>query len=162
MLLLWLVLRPNQSTKRNPIVVNSAFLAQGGVVKFLYWILSRVLPGCPASAFLFDCVLDPFLAAFQKQLRSGVGSSAFPAQVGISRACADDFGMACLSLKALTFLKPIFDLAAFVAGLTPKPINKKKHNCCQFRFSGSRRCRQIPLLDFVWSSSRMPGLSLPI
>mgnify|MGYP002177190554 CR=1 FL=1 len=47
--------------------------------------LSGVLQGCPASAFLFNHALDPFLSSFHNALRSN--------NVGIVRACADDIGI---------------------------------------------------------------------
>ena len=47
--------------------------------------LSGVLQGCPASALLFNNAIDPFLASFDKALRSR--------NAGIVRACADDTGI---------------------------------------------------------------------
>ena len=57
---------------------------------------SGVAQGCTASAF-FNNAIDPFLASFDKALRSR--------NAGIVRACADDLGIV---LKQLKHLKIIF------------------------------------------------------
>ena len=41
-----------------------------GDIFILIRFLFGVLQGCPASAFLFNNVIDPFLASFDKALRS--------------------------------------------------------------------------------------------
>ncbi len=83
---------------------NYGIFRQSGVECFLFWITSGVLQGCPASAFLFDVVLDPILEAFEEALGSGVEGALNPASYGIMRACADDIGAALLSLKGLRYL----------------------------------------------------------
>ena len=75
--------------------------------------LSGVLQGCPASAFLFNNALDPFLCAFNSALGHG--------NYGIVRACADDITFALSRLKHLHDLKPIYDSARLLAGLALKP-----------------------------------------
>ena len=39
--------------------MNAAYMSNGGEFIFLYWMLSGVLQGCPASAFLFLYVWTP-------------------------------------------------------------------------------------------------------
>jgi endonuclease/exonuclease/phosphatase family metal-dependent hydrolase len=100
---------------------NAAYYSDGGSFIFLFWIFSGVLQGCNASAFLFDCVLDPFLEAFSEFITQNPNANSSPAHRGIIRACADDIGAALLSLKGLKYMEPIFDLAEQLAGLTLKP-----------------------------------------
>lgn len=96
---------------------NAAYASVSGGLQFLYWIFSGVLQGCPASAFLFDCALDPFLEAFGEIFDKNTGIPQHPARIGIIRACADDIGMALLSFRALSYIKPVFDCAENLAGL---------------------------------------------
>jgi len=93
--------------------MNAAVTFCNGKMQLLFWYLSGVLQGCPASAFIFDLCLDPFLAAFD---------SVIPAKGrGVFRACADDIGAALNSHKSLLHLYDIFETAQLVAGLTLKP-----------------------------------------
>jgi hypothetical protein len=84
-------------------------------------MFSGVLQGFPASAFLFDCCLDPLLEAFASVIYQNTGPTCNPSHIGIMRCCADDVGAALLSLMGLKYLAPIFDLAELLAGLTLKP-----------------------------------------
>ena len=79
----------------------------------LFTFASGVLQGCPASAFLFNLSLDPFLFSFQKRLEEN--------RAGILRACADDIGASLRALRHLALLAPIFQLAKKLAGLSLKP-----------------------------------------
>ena len=92
----------------------SAHAYVNGVQTFLFYFLSGVLQGCPASAFLFNIAVDPFLFAFEKILREK--------KAGIYRACADDIGAALKYLKCLIYMKPIFHDAEVLAGLGLKPV----------------------------------------
>jgi len=74
---------------------------------------SGALQGCPASGWLFDSALDPFLAYFSRVLENG--------RKGIVRACADDLSFALSRLKHLILLYPIYAAAAKHAGLTVHP-----------------------------------------
>jgi len=74
---------------------------------------SGVLQGCPASGWLFDSGLDPFLVYFSTILENG--------RKGIVRACADDLSFALSRLKHLILLYPIYSAAAKHAGLTVHP-----------------------------------------
>jgi len=96
---------------------NFAIFRQGGVERFLFWIWSGVLQGCPASSFLFDVILDPFLEAFHSVIGHGTRGAASPVNFGIMRAAADDLGAALASLKGLRVLEPIFQSAEELAGL---------------------------------------------
>ena len=80
---------------------------------FLYWVLSGVLQGCPLSGMIFAFAIDPFL----RKLSSEVDD----ADVGCTRACADDVGGALSCIAVLPIYKSTFDLAATLAGLTLKP-----------------------------------------
>jgi len=100
---------------------NAAYYSDGGCFIFLFWIFSGVLQGCNVSAFLFDCVLDPFLEAFNEVITQNKNTNTNPAHIGVIRACADDIGAALLSIKGLKYMEPIFDLAELLAGLTLKP-----------------------------------------
>ena len=62
--------------------------------------LSGVLQGCPASAFLFNNALDPFLTSFDKILRDN--------DAGIVRACADDMGISLRKLKHMHLIDPMY------------------------------------------------------
>ena len=75
--------------------------------------LSGVLQGCPASAFLFNNALDPFLTNFDKILRAN--------DAGIVRACADDIGISIRKLKHLHLIYPIYQECKELAGLALKP-----------------------------------------
>ena len=102
---------------------NAAYFSDGGSLIFLFWMFSGVLQGCPASAFLFDCILDPFLEAFSEVIyQYSASKQCNPTHIGILRCCADDVGAALLSLTGLKYLAPIFDLAELLAGLILKPV----------------------------------------
>ena len=90
----------------------------------MFHFASGVLQGCPASAFLFNLALDPFLCKFQEVLG--------PRNAGIIRACADDLGAALKHLKYVVYLQPIFYSAKVFAGLTLHP----------------EKCVIVPLLPF--------------
>ena len=75
-----------------------------GNIFVLIRFLSGVIQGCPASAFLFNNAIDPFLASFDKALRSR--------HAGIVRACADDIGIVLKQLKHLKLVQPIFLMIA--------------------------------------------------
>ncbi len=84
-----------------------------GNLTWCFDFLSGVLQGCPASAFLFNLALDPFLPKFQS-IFTEHGR-------GLMRACADDLGTALRALKQLTLLFPIFRDAQTLAGLMLNP-----------------------------------------
>jgi len=85
----------------------------GNIKYIIITYLSGVLQGCPASGWLFNSALDPFLHAFSKVL-SGGGK-------GIVRACADDLSFALSRMKHLSLLYPIYSLAEKLAGLVLHP-----------------------------------------
>ncbi len=91
----------------------SAFAFINGRLQFLFPFLSGVLQGCPASAFLFNSSLDPFLNHFSEIVRT---------RSGILRVCADDVGAALRTLRCLRLLFPVFQCAQDLAGLTLKPV----------------------------------------
>ncbi len=91
----------------------AAYCFKNGILSLMFYFYSGVLQGCPASAFLFNIALDPFLTLFHNALREK-GS-------GIVRACADDLGAALQSLKRLMLVFPIFKNAQTLAGLLLKP-----------------------------------------
>ncbi len=95
-----------------------------GILKTLFYFEAGVLQGCPASAFLFNLSVDPFLNFFQKQLDLRA--------YGMLRACADDIGAALRTLSALWYLRAVFERAQGLAGLSLKPI----------------KCIIIPLVPF--------------
>ena len=72
---------------------NKAYCHAGGVLVFLFDILSGVLQGCPLSGTLFVLVIDPLLLAFKAKLSST-----------IVRTCADDIGMALRRLDELLII----------------------------------------------------------
>jgi len=92
---------------------NLAFYVVEGAHKFAFCFLSGVLQGCPASAFIFNLVLDPFLAMFEHALSVRAR--------GVLRACADDIGVALRTLSQFKLMEPVFKLASKYAGLTLKP-----------------------------------------
>ena len=95
-----------------------------GVSHVLIRFFSGVLQGCPASAFLFNNAIDPFLACFDKALRTR--------RAGIVRACADDIGIVLKQLKHLKLIYPIFSDCKSHAGLALKPPKCVLVPLCQF------------------------------
>ena len=73
-----------------------------------------MLQGCPASAFLFNNALDPFLTNFDNVLRAH--------KAGIVRACADDIGISLRRLKHLQLIYPIYQDCKELGGLALKRI----------------------------------------
>ena len=63
-----------------------AVLYQGGNIHIIIRYLSGVLQGCPASGWLFNSAIDPFLYVFSRILK--------PNGIGIVRACVDDLSFA--------------------------------------------------------------------
>ena len=70
----------------------AAYANSGGELTFLFEFLSGVLQGCPASAFLFNISLDPFLEAMDNTFRTCRRAAV------VTRACADDIGQALRTL----------------------------------------------------------------
>ena len=79
--------------------INCTFAAAGGTLEFLFFVLSCVLQGCPLSGFLFALCMDPFLWLFQAAIDLK--------NCGVTRACADDVGMALTSFKFLKLVAPV-------------------------------------------------------
>ena len=90
-----------------------AIFVHEGSIFIIIQFLSGVLQGCPASGWLFDSAIDPFLACFHNKLEEG--------RKGIVRACADDLSFALSRMKHLTILFPIYLMAQILAGLTLHP-----------------------------------------
>ena len=120
-----------------------AFSNASGQLCLLFWYLSGVIQGCPASAFLFDICLDPFLAAFDKVLVA--------AGRGILRACADDIGIALKSLATFKYLFPIFDSAQMIAGLTLKPSK------CNVIPTSEQFSEELVARIKAWLNANVPG-----
>jgi len=89
---------------------NHAYADDGGMIIYLFPILSGILQGCPLSGTLFVFVVDPLLWMFRKQINSA-----------IIRACADDIGAALRRLDDLVALYNIFKKFQAVSGLVLKP-----------------------------------------
>ena len=106
--------------------------------------LSGVLQGCPASGWLFDSALDPFLIAFNSKLRFE--------EKGIVRACADDLSFALSRLKHLLLLYPVYSDAERLAGLVLHLKKSmlvpliRKDECCYDKIK-KWVCKHIP----AWS-----------
>ena len=103
----------------------AAYANSGGELTFLFEFLSGVLQGCPASAFLFNISLDPFLEAMDNTFRTCRRAAV------VTRACADDIGQALRTLAHLKLSYPIFEMARTYAGLNLKPV----------------KCKLIPLVE---------------
>ena len=86
--------------------------------------LSGVLQGCPASAFLFNNALDPFLTNFDNILRAY--------DAGIVRACADDIGISIRKLQHLHLIYPIYQDCKELGGLALKPIKCVLGPLCEY------------------------------
>jgi hypothetical protein len=97
----------------------AAFADCGGDLVFLFEFLSGVLQGCPASAFLFNVSLDPFLEALESAFKKSKKAAV------VTRACADDIGQAMRKLALLKVSQPVFELARKFAGLSLKPAKCK-------------------------------------
>ena len=95
-----------------------------GITYTLVNFLSGVLQGCPASAFLFNNALDPFLTRFHNTFR--------PNNAGIVRACADDIGISIVRLKHLLLIASVFKDCRIFAGLELKPIKCVLVPLCMF------------------------------
>ena len=89
---------------------NMAYGQAGGILLFLFEILSGVLQGCPLSGTLFVLVIDPLLWAFKAKLSST-----------IIRTCADDIGMALRKLEELCLVYKIFSDFEQATNLHLKP-----------------------------------------
>ena len=87
-------------------------------------MFSGVLQGCPASAFLFNNAIDPFLTNFDNILREH--------NAGIVRACADDIGITLKRLKRLQLIHPIYSDCKDLGGLALKPIKCVFVPLCEF------------------------------
>ena len=90
-----------------------AFAVMNGDIRFLYFVQSGVLQGCPLSGMLFAIIFDPFL----RHLEAVIDAR----RQGTSRACADDVGASLNSLSSLLEIKPCFDAAERLGGLGLKP-----------------------------------------
>lgn len=91
----------------------SAFSSGLGDSTFLFLVLCGVITGAPASSLFFLLSINPFVDLFG-YLSDGPGCS-------ITRICADDFGSALASLRAIRVQASIFRLAKKVTGLHLKP-----------------------------------------
>ena len=103
-----------------------------GATRFLSWIFSGVLQGCPLAGSFFAIAMDPFLRCFDR-LIDACGE-------GIVRACADDIGASLRDIGDLSTMKDIFDLAQALAGLSLKPSKvhivpaARKSSACELAF----------------------------
>ena len=89
----------------------------GSSSRFLFYILSGIIQGCPLAGTCFALAMDPFLQKFKLKIEdSGHGHV---------RACADDIGAALRSLHVGRVLAEVFQGAERFAGLMLK-IKK----CC--------------------------------
>ena len=95
---------------RNLYSGNKAYGQSGGVMVFMFMIVSGVLQGCPLSGTLFVLVIDPLLWSFKKKLSSTV-----------IRTCADDIGMALRRLDELCLIAKIFYDFECASNLKLKP-----------------------------------------
>jgi hypothetical protein len=89
---------------------NKAYASKGGILVFMFPILSGILQGCPLSGTLFVFVIDPLLWMFRCHLNKA-----------IIRACADDVGAALRRLSDLATLHKLFSEFRSVSLLTLKP-----------------------------------------
>ena len=103
----------------------NAVLEHNGETFIIIMFLSGVLQGCPASGWLFNNALDPFLVMFDRALENG--------RKGIFRACADDLSFSLSRLKHLNLIYPIYTTAESLAGLKLHP----------------KKCVIIPLLELT-------------
>ena len=125
--------------------MNSAVTFCNGGMQLLFWYLSGVLQGCPASAFIFDMRLDPFLAAFHQAISSRGR--------GLLRACADDIGAALNSHRSLLYLYQIFEKAQIIAGLSLKPPK------CNLVPTSLPFSSEVKLCLTNWLRTHIPGLA---
>jgi len=91
----------------------NAVFVHNNITYIIIKFLSGVLQGCPASGWLFNSALDPFLFSFARVLDQG--------RKGVVRACADDLSFALSRLKHLILLFPIYAAACKLAGLELHP-----------------------------------------
>jgi hypothetical protein len=85
----------------------------GQRIVFLFLVRCGVLQGCPLSGTLFAISVEPFLRHMRYEVQNKGG--------GIVRACADDVGIAIVSINTLLQAKLVFDFAELFSGLTLKP-----------------------------------------
>ena len=83
-----------------------------GISRFLFWIFSGILQGCPLAGLYF-AIMEPFLRCFER-LIDACGK-------GIVRASADDIGASLRDIIDLSTMKDIFDSAQTLAALSLKP-----------------------------------------
>ena len=118
-----------------------AIYEDNGDLHILVRFFSGVLQGCPASAFLFNNAIDPFLASFDKALRMR--------HAGIFKACADDIGVVLKQLKHLKVIYPIFSDCKTHAGLALKPPKCVLVPLCAFS-------EEVHASIYRWITQHMP------
>ena len=82
-------------------------------LRFLFWILSGVIQGCPFSGMLFVFALGPFLHAIEVLLDSP--------GISTTRACADDIGAAISSLQHMRVFHSLFKVLRWASNLRLSP-----------------------------------------
>ncbi|CAK0887614.1 unnamed protein product, partial [Prorocentrum cordatum] len=93
----------------------SCFSEFGGVLRFMFPIMSGIVQGCPASGTIFAVCMDPFACDFDRSIESKAR--------GIVRRCAGDVGAAILKLQFMAQLFRIFSAAEQIAALVLKTCN---------------------------------------
>ena len=86
-----------------------AYVRVKGAVSF-GWIFNGLLQGCPFASLLFDAAVEPILVKPSEVVDK--------VQNGITRACADDIGMALGSIWTLIEVSRIFDMCEALTGLS--------------------------------------------
>ena len=113
--------------------------------RFLFFILSGIIQGCPLAGTCFAICMDTFLEKFGNTI-DNLGR-------GIVRACADDIGAALRSLQSIIPLAKIFNEAQQHAGLTLK-IRK-----CSFVVLSQQLSEQVVSEMKSWIIENVPSWS---
>ena len=82
-------------------------------LRFLFWILSGVIQGCPFSGMLFVFALGPFLHAIEVLMDSP--------GISTTRACADGIGAAISSLQHMRVFHSLFKVLRWASNLRLSP-----------------------------------------
>jgi len=96
------------------LLVAAVVVDERGVLRLLFYNDLGVLQGCPLAGLLFALSLDPFLNEFDGRIQAP--------SLGIVCACADDIGLAFLSIMSVVVIFDIFLRAVLLAHLFLKTL----------------------------------------
>ena len=79
------------------------YIKHAGMTRFVCFVKSELLQGCPLAALLFVIAMEPFLVMSRTMIED--------AALGVVRACADDLALVLKDFASLSIVHTIFELA---------------------------------------------------